>query len=136
MTATTKEEQAQVTATEFPFEPMEDIVVVEQLKEEKSAGGILLTASKLSTYPCGRVIAVGPGRVFTSYIDASGHHQAGQFIPTRVKVGDWVIWGKYTSGGEPIEWEGRKFVMCREGDLGLKTKDGSAHKVRRAEIEQ
>ena len=134
MTATSSEEQAQITAAQFPLEPLDDIVVIEQLTEEKSSGGIVLPG-KFGELPCGRVVAVGPGRIFSTILDASGHQQVGVFVPTRVKVGDWVIFGRYQSGGEPIEWNGRKFIMCREGDLGGRSKNGESVKIRRVPAE-
>lgn len=115
----------------FPIEPNQDIVIVEQLTDEKSAGGIALVGD-YKKFPCGRVVAVGPGKVYSSFIDASGQNQVGQFVPCVVKVGDWVIFGRFNSGGEPIEWNGRKFLMCREGDLGGRSVSGEAVRIRLA----
>lgn len=114
---------------DFPIEPFQDIVIIEQLKEDYSNGGIFLPGDHRK-FPCGRVVAVGPGRVYSNYLDANGDHVIGQLIPTSVKVGDWVIFGKYQSGGEPIEWGGRVFLMCREGDLGGKSRTGEPVKIR------
>lgn len=108
----------------FPLMPLSDIVVIEQHKEEKSGGGIILVGSE-QKFPCGRVVAVGPGRVFASYLDASGHHMGGHEVPMRVKVGDWVTFGKYQSGGEPIQIEGKTYILCREGDLAGYSRDGN-----------
>ena len=55
----------------FPLEPFEDIVVIEQLTEEKSAGGIILTG-KSKEFQAGRVVAAGPGRVYSNYMDEIG----------------------------------------------------------------
>lgn len=108
----------------FPITPLSDIIVVEQKVENTTASGIILTGSKASEYPCGRVVAVGPGRVYTSFLDASGKHVSGQFVPMSVKVGDWAVFGKYQSGGEPIEVEGKKYLLFREGDLiGVSTEE-------------
>lgn len=116
---------------DFPIQPLSDVVIIEQLVEDTSAGGILLTGDHRK-FPAGRVVAVGPGRVYSNYLDASGDHVIGQLIPTSVKVGDYVIFGKYQSGGEPIEWNGRVFLMCREGDLGGISKSGAEVKIRLA----
>lgn len=118
----------------FPLEPFEDIVIVEQLSEEVTAGGIVLPGD-YKKFPCGRVIAAGPGRYYSAVMDASGQHQVGQYIPNAVKVGDWVIFGRYNSGGEPIEWEGRKFLMCRSGDIGARSSSGDPVKIRLAPTE-
>lgn len=115
----------------FPIEPIGDIIIIEQVVEEKTTGGIILTGDH-KKFPCGRVVAHGPGRVYTTYLDASGHHLAGQVVPVSVNVGDYVIFGKYNSGGEPIEIEGRKFLMCREGDIGGISQVGDQLRVRLA----
>lgn len=106
----------------FPLEPFDDVVIVEQATEEKRESGIILAggAEKLQ---CGKVVAVGPGRTYAAYMDASGNTQFGYNVPTRVKVGDFVVFGKYASGGEPIHYEGKKYLMCREQDLAGKTPD-------------
>lgn len=116
---------------EFPLQAIDDIVVVEQLTEDTSAGGIALVGDHCK-FPCGRVVAVGPGRTYAFYMDASGNTMAGHLQPTSLKVGDWVVFGKYNSGGEPILINGKKYLMCRQGDIGLISRDGSAIKVRLA----
>lgn len=118
MNAVTKFEQESVavTAEDFPIKPLSDIIVIKQHKEEKSKGGIFLLGDD-QKFPCGRVVAVGPGRVYSSYLDASGNHMGGHEVPMRVKVGDWALFGKYQSGGEPVEIAGETYILCREGDL-------------------
>jgi co-chaperonin GroES (HSP10) len=104
----------------FDLEPLEDIVIIEQATEEKHSSGLILAggAEKLT---CGTVVAVGPGRTYATWMDATGATQFGYRVPTKVKVGDFVTFGKYQSGGEPIEYEGKKYLMAREGDLGLRS---------------
>lgn len=119
------------TEEKFPLEPFSDIVVIEQLEEEKSRGGILLVGSERK-FAAGRVVAVGPGRVYSDYMDASGQRQFGQIIPTSVKVGDWVCFGKYQSGGEPILLNGKKYLMAREGDLGGRSTSGDPLEIKLA----
>lgn len=101
----------------FPITPLSDIIIIEQKVENTTASGIILAGSKAAEYPCGRVVAVGPGRVYTSFLDASGKHVSGQLVPMSVKVGDWAVFGKYQSGGEPIAIAGKKYLLFREGDL-------------------
>lgn len=115
----------------FPLQPVQDIVIVEQLEEDMSEGGIALVGDHRK-FPCGRVVAVGPGRTYSFYMDAAGNTQAGHTVPCTLKVGDWVIFGKFNSGGEPISIDGRKFLMCREGDIGAASRDGKPVKVRLA----
>lgn len=121
----------QQTDGAFPIEPFSDVIIIEQLEEETSKGGIVLVG-KERKYPSGRVVAVGPGRVYSDYMDASGQRQFGQVIPTTTKVGDYVIFGKYQSGGEPIMLNGKKYIMAREGDLGGRSRDGQPIKIKLA----
>jgi len=119
----------------FPLVPYEDIVVIEQLSEEKSAGGIFLVG-KSKEFQSGRVVAVGPGRIYSNFMDASGEHKIGHFVPNPVKVGEYVIFGKYLSGGEPVIINEKKYLMARAGDLGGRSADGKELKIRLAtEIE-
>lgn len=113
----------------FPIEPFGDVVIIEQLQEEVTKGGIVLVG-KERKFPSGRVVAVGPGRVYSSFMDASGTQQVGQLIPSTVKVGDYVVFGKYQSGGEPLEINGKVYIMAREGDLGGRSVTGEELKVK------
>lgn len=117
---------------DFPFEATSDIVVVEQVEEEASPGGIVLPGD-YRKFPSGRVVAVGPGRTYACYMDAAGHTLTGYTVPTTIKVGDFVVMGKFQSGGEPIEIpNGKRYVMLRESDIGLRSKSGEFVKVRLA----
>lgn len=107
---------------QFPLEAFSDIIIIEQLEKEKSKGGLILPGAE-RRFPCGRVVAVGPGRVYSDYMDASGTRQFGQVVPTTAKVGDWVTFGKYQTG-EPILLNGKRYLMAREGDLGGRSIDG------------
>ena len=117
---------------DFPFEATSDIIVCEQVEEEASPGGIVLPGD-YRKFPSGRVVAVGPGRTYACYLDASGNTLAGYTVPTSIKVGDFVVMGKFQSGGEPIEMpNGKRYVMLRESDIGLVSKSGQFVKVRLA----
>jgi co-chaperonin GroES (HSP10) len=109
----------------FPIIPFDDVVYVEQLKEEVSKGGIIIPdtkdAQKMST---GRVVAVGPGRIYGAAMNAAGTMETAIFMPSRLKVGDTVIWGRYRTGGEQMEINGKRYVCCREGDLGGVLREG------------
>src|SRR6516164_7957744 len=85
----------------FPIVPYEDVIYVEQAMEEKSAGGILLVGESKKV-PAGIAVAVGPGRWFYAPFDATGHEGAAKFVPTQTEPGDYVVFGKYQSGGEPL----------------------------------
>lgn len=116
MNAQTHAETLSISEADFPLEPLSDIIVVERKTTDTSKGGIILVGQERN-WPCGRVVAVGPGRVYSTFLDASGHHQAGQFIPNTVKVGDFVVFGRFQSGGEPFELNGKHYILCREGDI-------------------
>lgn len=122
-----------ITEDEFPIAPLSDVVIIEQVTEDMSPGGIAIPSNAdHRKFPCGKVVAVGPGRVYSAAMDISGHNALGYLVPMRVKVGDFVIFGKYQSAGEPIEIKGKKYLMCRENDLGGVSKIGDALRVRLA----
>jgi co-chaperonin GroES (HSP10) len=58
------------------------------------------------------------------FMDAAGVTRAGQRITPRVKVGDYVFLGKYQSGSEPVEINGKRYLICRENDIIFKAVDG------------
>ncbi|HMS54938.1 MAG TPA: co-chaperone GroES [Fimbriimonadaceae bacterium] len=69
------------------LKPLHDRIVVETAaKEEKSAGGIILPDSAQEKPQRGTVLAVGPGKTLDS----------GATSPVDVKVGDVVLYGKYS----------------------------------------
>lgn len=135
MNAVTVSENQELSKSEdtFPLRVLSDIVVIEQSMEEKSRGGIVLLGEDRKL-PCGRVVAVGPGRVYTSFMDASGHNQAAYFVPTNVKPGDWVTFGRYQTG-EPLELDGKRYLVCREGDLAGVSKTGEPVPLRLAKVD-
>lgn len=68
--------------------PLHDRVVVRRKEEEtKTAGGIVLPGSAAEKPAQGEVIAVGPGKALDN----------GQVRPVDLKVGDTVVFGKYSS---------------------------------------
>ena len=115
----------------FPLQPFEDVVIIEQTEREVTESGIVLTGD-YKKFPSGRVVAVGPGRTYSFFMDASGNTLAGKHVPTQVEVGDYVVFGKYQSGGEPIEFEGKKYVLARVGDLAGKSVNKQEIKIRLA----
>lgn len=114
---------------DFPLQAISDIVIVEQLTEEVTSGGIFLPGDE-AKFPSGRVVAVGPGRIYSTFLDAAGHTQHGHLVPTALKVGDWVIFGRYNSGGEPISLNGKQYLLCRENDIAAVSISGDPLKVR------
>lgn len=118
---------------DFPLHIQSDLVVIEQEIEEKTTAGIILTGNE-AKMPCGRVVAVGPGRIYTEALDVSGHNEVAYFVPNPIKVGQWVTFGKYQSG-EPIEHNGKRYIVCRCGDIAGVSKTGEPVSLRLAKVD-
>ena len=86
--------------------PLDDRVVVQPLEaEEKTSGGILLPDTAKQKPQQGKVIAVGKGKL----------NDKGDRVPVGVKVGDTVLFGKYS--GSDVEVNGTEFKILRESDI-------------------
>ena len=86
--------------------PLHDRVVVKRVEEEKkSAGGIFIPDSAAEKPQRGKVIAVGKGKI----------NEQGVVRPLDVKVGDLVLFGKYS--GSEIKVDGDDVLMMREDDI-------------------
>ncbi len=89
------------------IQPLGDRVVIKQLEaENKTKGGILLPDTAKEKPQEGEVIAVGKGKVMDN----------GTVAPLEVKVGDKILYGKY-SGNEITTKEGEEFMIMREEDI-------------------
>ncbi len=87
------------------IKPLFDKVVVEAVKaEEKSKGGIILTAAAQEKPATCLVVAVGPGGV----VD-------GKEITMQVKVGDKVLLSKYS--GTEVKLDGKEYTIIRQSDI-------------------
>jgi chaperonin GroES len=81
--------------------PLADRVLVEAAAaEEKTAGGIIIPDTAKEKPQKGKVIAVGNGK---------------KDEPLTVKVGDTVLYGKYS--GTEITIDGREYLIMRESDI-------------------
>lgn len=88
------------------LKPLDDRVVVKVLDaEEKTAGGIVLPEAAKEKPQRGRVTAVGQGKFLND----------GKRMAMSVKVGDEVVFGKYS--GSDIKIEDEDFKVLRESDL-------------------
>jgi chaperonin GroES len=88
------------------FRPLRDRVVVKRLEEqEQKAGGIIIPDTAKEKPQQGKVVAIGTGRVTDE----------GKVIPLDVKVGDTVLFGKYS--GTEIKLEGTEYLIVREEEL-------------------
>lgn len=86
--------------------PLHDRVVVRRLEEERtSAGGIVIPDSAAEKPIQGEVIAVGNGKILEN----------GEKRPLDVKVGDRVLFGKYS--GTEVKLEGTEYLVMREEDI-------------------
>ncbi|MBL8065766.1 MAG: co-chaperone GroES [Chthonomonadaceae bacterium] len=93
------------------LQPLHDRIVVEPAAhEEVSAGGIILPDSAKEKPMRGTVLATGPGKTLDS----------GKTSPVDVKVGDVVLYGKYS--GTEVTVGGEDYVILRNDDvLGIVT---------------
>ncbi len=86
--------------------PLQDRVIVKRMEEETtSSGGIVLPDSATEKPIRGEVIAVGPGKILDS----------GEKRPLEVKVGDTVLFGKYS--GTEVKLDDEELVVMREEDI-------------------
>jgi chaperonin GroES len=86
--------------------PLHDRVVVKRLEEErKSAGGIVIPDNAAEKPDQGEVIAIGTGKIL----------EDGKLRPLDVKVGDRILFGKYS--GTAVKIEGTEYLVMREDDI-------------------
>ena len=104
------------------FRPLHDRVVVKRIDaEEKTKGGIIIPDSAKEKPSQGEITAVGPG----------GRDEAGKLIPIDLKVGDRVLFGKYSSS--EIKVDGEDLLIMREDEiLGIIKRAGAAAGGRRS----
>jgi len=99
-------EKKEVNMAKIKIKPLGDRVVVEPLEaEEKTKGGIILPDTAKEKPQEGKVIAVGKGKV----------DENGKIVPMEVKVGDKVLYGKYS--GTEITIEDKEYIILREEDI-------------------
>ena len=88
------------------FRPLHDRVVVERIDaESKSAGGIIIPDTAQEKQSQGKIIAVGPG----------GRDEAGKLTPIDLKVGDIVLFGKWS--GTEVKIDGQDLLIMKESDI-------------------
>jgi chaperonin GroES len=87
------------------IQPLGDRVLIQPLEaEEKTKGGIILPDTAKEKQQEGKVIAAGKGRV-----------EDGKTIALEVKVGDKVLYGKYS--GTEIKVDGEEMLIVKEEDI-------------------
>jgi chaperonin GroES len=88
------------------LKPLADRVVVKPAPaEEKTKGGIIVPDTAKEKPVWGEVVAAGPGRV----------SEDGKHIEMEVKVGDRVLYGKYS--GTEVTIDGEEYLIMRESDI-------------------
>jgi len=86
--------------------PLHDRVIVKRIEEErKSAGGIFIPENAAEKPDQGEVLAIGTGKVM----------EDGKVRPLAVKVGDRVLFGKYS--GTTVKMDGNELLVMREEDI-------------------
>ena len=86
--------------------PLADRVIVKRLENEtKTASGIVIPDAAAEKPDQGEVLAVGPGKTDDS----------GKLIAMNVKVGDVVLFGKYS--GQTVKVDGDELLVMKEDDL-------------------
>ena len=86
--------------------PLGDRIVVEPLEaEEKTKGGIILPDTAKEKPQEGKVVAVGKGKI----------GEDGKPVPMEIKVGDKVLYGKYS--GTEITIDDKEYIILKEEDI-------------------
>ncbi|MBK46674.1 MAG: co-chaperone GroES [Gammaproteobacteria bacterium] len=86
--------------------PLHDRVIVRRMEEEKkSPGGIVIPDSATEKPIKGEVLAIGKGKILES----------GDVRPLDVKVGDMILFGKYS--GTEVNVDGEELLVMREDDI-------------------
>jgi chaperonin GroES len=86
--------------------PLHDRVIVKRVEEErKTASGIVIPDSATEKPVRGKIIAIGKGKILEN----------GEVRPLDVKVGDIVLFGKYS--GTEMKFDGEELLVMREEEL-------------------
>ena len=86
--------------------PLHDRVIVKRIEEErKTSGGIVIPDNATEKPDQGEVLAIGTGKVMDD----------GKVRPLAVKVGDRVLFGKYS--GSSVKMDGDELLVMREEDI-------------------
>jgi chaperonin GroES len=93
------------TATEIKVKPLADRVVVKASEEgEQMRGGLYIPDTAKEKPQMGEVMAVGPGKF-----------EDGKRVDMELKVGDKVLYGKYS--GTEVTVDGEQYLILRESDV-------------------
>ena len=96
---------ATATKSKLKVYPLADRVAIKPMEETETMKGGLYIPDTAKEKPIqGEVIAVGPGR-----------REKGEVIPMELKVGDRVVYGKYS--GTQVELDGEEMILIKEADV-------------------
>jgi len=88
------------------IQPLGDRIVIEVLEaKEKTKGGIVLPDTAKEKPQEGKVVAVGKGRM----------NDDGKSVPLQVKVGDRILYGKYS--GTEVNIDEKELLIIKEEDI-------------------
>jgi chaperonin GroES len=92
--------------SDLKIKPLADRVVVKPMEaEEKTKGGIILPDTAKEKPVEGTIVAAGPGKMSDD----------GKLIEMEVKVGNKVLYGKYS--GTEVTIDGEEYLIMRESDI-------------------
>jgi chaperonin GroES len=95
-----------IRSENMKLRPLHDRVIIKRLEEErKTASGIVIPDTAAEKPDQGEVLAVGPGK----------RTEDGKLTPVDLKVGDKVLFGKYS--GTTVKVEGDELLVMREEDI-------------------
>ena len=93
-------------ASKLKLKPLGGRVIVEPIEqEEMTAGGIILPETAKEKPQEGKILAAGPG----------DRDEDGKYIPMEVKVGDKVLYAKYS--GTEVKVDGKKLLILKQSDI-------------------
>jgi chaperonin GroES len=88
------------------FRPLHDRVVVRRIDaDQKTAGGIIIPDTVQEKPQEGEVVSVGPGT----------RNDRGELVPTELKAGDRVLFGKWS--GTEVKIDGEDLLIMKESDV-------------------
>jgi chaperonin GroES len=88
------------------FRPLHDRVVVRRIEsEDRTVGGIIIPDTAKEKPQEGEITGVGPG----------GRDESGKLIPIDLKVGDRILFGKWS--GTEVKIDGEELLIMKESDV-------------------
>ena len=101
------------------FRPLHDRVVVRRIDaDQKTAGGIIIPDTVKEKPQEGEVVSTGPG----------ARNDRGEMVPTELKAGDRVLFGKWS--GTEVKIDGEDLLIMKESDvMGVIEKAGTLKKA-------